>query len=565
MKLSNNKKRKIGELLEQAKAAIAAGRIPAFNELCRRIDALQPRHPDVANLKAIAHYKMGRPAEAEQLFIMAINAMPTRPEFHQNLGALYLDTKDYAQAAQCYGQAIKLGNKALPVQLCYSKALVETGRLEEAITVLQRLRKQQPRNVDVLMGLHYAYSPLNRIEEGRACLETILEQQPGHPEALFELGVMDNQAGRFEQGEARLRASLAGRPDNPKAYAALAQVKKFGADDDADLIAMTDIHNSSAIDSEDRMGLSYMLGKAMEDLKHYDRAFAYFEEGNALHHRKSRYNAKEALADMRRIMEAYTPEVFSHASGMDDATPVFIIGMPRCGSTLTEQILAAHPDVVSRGECDFFESRALASLHSDGNPLNPEHLATLTPIQWKEIAGIYLEHLKGDDAAALRITDKTLTNIRMVGAIHCALPNAKIVHVRRHPLDTCLSIYKHYLRSRKFDYGDDLNDLGGYYEMYLKLMQHWRDVLPNGVMYELDYENLIADQEKETRKLLEYCGLTWDESCLQFNKTKNTVRTASMAQVRRGIYTDSQAAWKRYKKQLKPLIRILGKGYPKIR
>ena len=153
----------------------------------------------------------------------------------------------------------------------------------------------------------------------------------------------------------------------------------------------------------------------------------------------------------------------------------------------------------------------------------------------------------------------------MIGAIHCALPKAKIVHVRRHPLDTCLSIYKLPLVGQHYGYGYDLGELGRYYQMYLKLMQHWRDTLPAGVMYELDYEDLVANQERETRKLLDYCGLPWNEACLQFSKAKNVVRTASMAQVRRDIYSDSVAAWKRYEKQLKPLIRILGTKYPKIR
>jgi hypothetical protein len=149
----------------------------------------------------------------------------------------------------------------------------------------------------------------------------------------------------------------------------------------------------------------------------------------------------------------------------------------------------------------------------------------------------------------------------MVGAIHCALPKAKIVHVRRHPLDTCLSIYKLDLAGLMFDFAYDLADLGHYYRHYLKVMQHWRDVLPKGAMYELDYEMLVADQEGETRKLLDYCDLPWNEACLQFDKAKNVVRTSSMSQVRQGIYTDAMAVWKRYEKHLQPLIDILGPEY----
>ena len=565
MKLSNNKKRKIGELLEQAKAAVAAGRIAAFDELCRRIEGVQQGNPDVANLRAIVRYKMGRPGEAEQLFTMAIQAMPTRHEFHQNLGALYLEQKRYAQAADCYGRAIKLGNKALPVQLCYCKALVELGHYEQALPILNRLHKQHPRDVDVLMGLYMTSEPLNLIEEAEGYLQQILGIDPNHVEAHAKMSRLAVQKGRMDEAEAEARKALAIQPNNPGAYDILTYAKKFRSADDPDIAAMTNLYERSTPDSEDRQTICFALGKVLEQLKQYDRAFELFAEGNGIRHKKSRYEAGTELANMGRIMAAFIPESLSHTSSEDDPTTIFIVGMPRCGSTLVEQILAAHPDVESRGECNFFASKALSSLHSDDNPLTPEQLAAFTPKTWDEVARNYLEHLKGNNSSALRITDKTLTNFRHVGAIHCALPMAKIVHVRRHPLDTCLSIFKHHLQGFMFDYGYDLSELGDYYSMYLKLMQHWRDVLPKGVMYELDYENLIADQEKETRKLLEYCGLSWDEACLQFNKTKNAVRTASMAQVRRPIYADSQAAWKRYKKQLKPLIRILGKGYPRIR
>jgi len=159
------------------------------------------------------------------------------------------------------------------------------------------------------------------------------------------------------------------------------------------------------------------------------------------------------------------------------------------------------------------------------------------------------------------ITDKSLANIRFVGAIHCALPKARIVHVRRHPLDTCLSIYRLNIQGEAFDFGRDLEELGYYYQMYLKLMQHWRDTLPEGVMYELTYERLVADQKGETRKLLDACGLEWSDQCLQFQQARNAVRTASVAQVRRAIYTDSMAAWKRYEQHLAPLIHILGTDY----
>jgi tetratricopeptide (TPR) repeat protein len=564
MKLSNNKKRKMKEMVDQAAQACASGRFDICAQLCGRIESIQPGNPDVANIRAIMSMQAGQQAKAEQLWLEAVKAAPNRGEFQGNLGQMYLNQGRYAEAVPRLRQAMELDPRSLPTQLGYCKALLETGRYEEAYPILDRARKRHPSDPIVLMGLYCACQQLNRIEEGRACLENILEHQPDHAEALFELGVLDNQAGRFEQGEAELRSALASRPDYVDAYTALAEIKKFVADDDADISAITAMLSRTAPNSPERAKLAFSLGKIMDDLGHYDRAFEYFREANAIRKRHGRYDNNRELAHLRTIMETFTPEMMSQTSGLDDPTPVFILGMPRCGSTLVDQILVAHPEVAGVGESSFFE-HLLLHRSSDDDPLTVQKLASFAPEQWRAFGQDYLHKLRTNHPDALRITDKSLRNIRLIGAIHCALPKARIVHVRRHPLDTCLSIFKTDLRDHLFDYGCSLDTLGEYYLMYLKLMQHWRDVLPAGVMYELDYENLIAHQEGETRKLLDACGLPWNEACLQFNQTENIVRTASVAQVRRPVYTDSQAAWKRYKKHLKPLMDILGTKYPKIR
>jgi len=559
-KLSNNKKRQIDALVAQANQAYASGRFDACEQLCRRIESLYPNHPGTANLRGIMCSQSGQPDAAIHWLRKAIEASPNNAGYQVNLGNAYLERKRYAEATNCFQRAIELGKKTLSIQLRYCKALVESRQYEKALPILDRLRKQHPRDTDVLMGLFLASDAQDQTEQAEDYLQQILAIDPDHLEALAKKGGLAIQLGRMAEAEATARRLLSIQPDSPRGYDILTYVKKYQDADDPDITAMVDLYAQSAPDSEERQAMCFMLGTVMEQLKQYDRAFAYLAEGNGIRHNKTTYNGEHELANMDHIMTAYTPAVFSNTSDNDDTTPIFILGMPRCGSTLTEQILAVHPDVASRGECGFFEG-GLASLHSDDNPLTLERLTAFTPEQWDEVGRHYLERLRGGDSAPLRITDKTLPNFRMIGAIHCALPKAKIVHVRRHPLDTCLSIYKLHLVGFMFDFAYDLGDLGRYYRQYLKLMQHWRDVLPPGVMYELDYEMLVADQEGETRKLLEYCGLPWNEACLQFDKAKNVVRTSSMAQVRRGIYTDAMAVWKRYEKQLQPLIDILGPEY----
>ena len=363
----------------------------------------------------------------------------------------------------------------------------------------------------------------------------------------------------MDQAEQEVRKVLALDPNNVGAYAMLAEIKKGGSEDDADVTAMARLHARLDPNAPGRMILDFALSQVMDKLKLYDRAFEYCREGNDLRRTHSHYNADEELAHLQDIMKAYTPTMFANGSGLEDATPVFIVGMPRCGSTLTEQILAAHPKVGDEGEWGYFE-RILAE-RNDDEPLTLERLTAFTPEQWREIGEQFITRMRSDHPDAARITDKSLHNIRLIGAIHCAMPKAKIVHVRRHPLDTCLSIYRNNLLGIQFDFGCNLGELGYYYRMYLRLMQHWRDVLPAGVLYELDYEQMVASQEAETRNLLAYCELPWDDSCLQFDKSKNLVRTASVSQVRQPIYKSSLAAWERYEQHLQPLIRILGTDY----
>lgn len=557
-KLSNNKKRQIQTLIFQATQACTNGRFDACEQLCRRIESLFPNHPNAANLRGIMCSQSGQPDAAIDWLRKAIKAAPNKGEYHVNLGNVYLEQKRYKEAASSYRQAVTLGNKTLRIELNHTKALIESGQFKQALQILERLNKQHPQDTDVLMGLFLASDPLSLAQHAEGYLEQILAINPDHAEAHAKKGQLATQQGRMADAESQARRLISILPDSPRAYEILTYAKRYDDPNDPDIVAMMNLYEQSEPGSESRQAMCFMLGRVMEQVKLFDRAFAYFTEGNAIRHEKSIYNYAYELSHLEETVSAYTSDAFSNISDCEDATPVFIIGLPRCGSTLVEQILAAHPDVASRGECDCFASDVLAGLHSAENPLTLKRLTSFTPKQWGEVGRDYVKHLRNGDTTSLRITDKTLTNTKMVGALHCALPNAKIVHIRRNPLDNCLSIYKVDLEGVLFDYAYSLKDLGDYYRLYLQLMQHWRDVLPPGAMYELDYENLVSNQETETRKLLEYCELTWNDACLQFNKAKNTVRTASMAQVRRGIYTDSMAAWKRYEKHLQPLIDILG-------
>ncbi|MDQ6965656.1 MAG: sulfotransferase, partial [Mariprofundaceae bacterium] len=313
----------------------------------------------------------------------------------------------------------------------------------------------------------------------------------------------------------------------------------------------------------DRVDILNAMGIANRKLGLFHGSFDYFQQANAIRASLRDYDAEAALKDMDRIMQAYSPEAVAHPAGIPDVEPILVVGLPGCGSTLVEQILAAHSQVSGRGEIDAFAS-VLRETFVAGGDADIAALASLTEEQWAELGGEYLERLRVSGPDSQRIVDKSLNNCLLLGAIHCAMPQARIVHVRRHPLDICLSIYTSNIQGSLYDYGLRLETLGEYCKKYLELMSHWRKALPAGVMYELDYEQLVSNQEEETRGLLEACGLPWEEQCLNFQAGGERVNTASIMQVRQPMYTKSVARWKRYEKELKPLIDILGTDYPDL-
>lgn len=558
--VSNNKKRKARQLLAQAEQAFAARQFEICEQICRRVEAIWPGNPDVANMRGVRAAEEYRFADAEALFVQAANTDPKRPEFRNNLARLYATNHLYAEAADLYRQSLALDRNSLETRLGLAMALVKSRQLDEAKEALQPALNKHPRDADVLMCHVELLVEQGDVDSALEVLDRVIERNPEHVEALVRKSRLCMEKGWLEDAETLCRKALCVDEMNVMANIRLASLKKFDKEDE-DVARLHRLYQATEPGMPDRVKLSFAMGRVLESLKRYDEAFGYFKEGNDLRHQHEDFQNDVELAHMQEIMQHYTREVCARDSGLEDASQIFIVGMPRCGSTLTEQILAAHPEVTPTGESGAFVDLGLAPWHTNEHPLTLERITAFTPEEWRALGEGFLERVKPETLQTPYMTDKSLANTLYVGAIHCALPKARIIHVRRHPLDTCLSIFKTHIRGAFWGYQFNLGELGYTYRMYLRLMQHWREVLPAGVMYELDYEALVADQETETRKLLEYCGLPWDERCLQFNRAKNVVQTASIVQVRKAIYTDSLAAWKRYEKHLQPLIRILGSEY----
>ncbi len=543
-------------MVEEAGQALSVGRKDICETVCGKIEAIWPDSPDLTNMRGVLASWAGEHDKAEAYFVRAFNAAPRRFEFCKNLATHYAHQNKPLDAARLYRHALNLKPSSLAIALVLARALIDLREYNEAHAVLEKVGRRYPNDVDVLMGLYFVYQHQDCYAEALACLDKVLGRSPDHEDANYQKARLLRANGDLVAAESAVRKTLSLNPFRAEAGNVLGSLKTFAAEDSDDIALFQAIYDHADPGSCDRKLICFSLGKIMEDLHEADQAFAYFREGNDIRHRSSRYDANVELTHIQGIMQYYTPEVFERNSGLMDETPVFIVGMPRCGSTLVEQILASHPDVSSCGELESVE-RSLAVMDTPETPLTLERATAFSRDQWGVLGQNILRLLKKNSPDALRITEKSLTNIRLVGAIHCALPRAKIIHVRRSPMDTCWSIYKADIEGYLYDFAYNLGELGYYYRMYLRLMGHWRDVLPEGVMYELDYEHLVAHQEEEMRRLIDACGLPWDDRCLAFYETKNRVRTLSVTQVRKPIFSDSIDRWKRYEKHLGPLIKIL--------
>jgi tetratricopeptide (TPR) repeat protein len=389
----------------------------------------------------------------------------------------------------------------------------------------------------------------------------LLEEHPAQPKVWMSYGHALKTAGRQPESIAAYRRAIGLRPGLGEAWFSLANLKTFRFDP-ADVDAMQAQLAQEGLPDEDRLHLEFALGKALEDREEWEASFRHYASGNRIRRGQVRYDADENHAFMLRSRELYTQEFFAARAGQGHPAPdpIFVVGLPRSGSTLVEQILASHPDVEGTMELPdvIAIARSLGGRHRDGAGLH--YLDALAALDGPALAALGQRYLDGTriqrHAGAPSFIDKMPNNFAHLGLIHLMLPNARVVDVRRHPMGCCFSGYKqHFARGQNFSY--DLVDIGRYYADYVALMAHYDRVLP-GRVHRVVYERLVEDTESEVRALLASCGLPFDERCLRFFENDRAVRTASSEQVRKPIFREGVGHWRHYEPWLGPLAQALG-------
>lgn len=553
--------------------------------------AFDPGHAEANYSLAVALHRLKRDDEAIARFRAALAADAEFAEASYGLGMILLGRRQYQNAVTLFQEALAVDANYIEARYGLAVALRGLESHGPAMDAYRAVLGMEPDHIGALYGLATLLAGMSRYAEAKTLFHHVLTINPEHAEAQCGLGGVLRKLGEYggaeeafgralalqpnfaeassglgqillengniEAGRAVLNAAMALAPDNLPVLYTLALAGKIQRGDPVHANLQALQGRELSLPPAAREEFHFALAKAYDDIGEHEHGFGHLVQGNAIRRRRVHYDEAGTLAFLDRMKHDFSAYLFQTKRGAGDPSPVpvFVLGMPRSGSTLIERILASHPKVYSAGECmdlprivDRLSPRLgdLSLWWNSGADVLPELM--------REIGTAYVTSLRSAAPEAERIVDKLPSNFRFAGLIHLALPNARIIHSLRDPVDTCLSCYSQLFAEGTQEFTYDLGELGRFYRAYAALMAHWRAVLPPGVMLDVEYESLVRDFETEARRIVAHCGLEWDAGCLAFHQSRQPVRTASVVQVRQEIYQSSVGRWRPDPEFLQPLI-----------
>jgi tetratricopeptide (TPR) repeat protein len=516
----------------------------------QRTSNLRPMDAAVLTNLSISLRQAGR---SEQALAAAQQATALAPRFgaaQRELGHVLRDMGSPLQALMFYRRAVELEPENAEHLCNLGNALFEAQKVDESLLRFEQALALCKDYAPAHLGMALAFRQQRRPAEALESCRTSLRIRPDFPEALSFLGELEADQGRFEEAERLFRQTLSIRPKFAFATAGLATLGRMTAQE-ADGLAT--LLREGPLPMGEEISLRYALGSYFDGCGRYDEAFAEYARANDLAKRRQpAYDASKVTRRVDRIIEEFPAfDDSSRVSAAAPPSPIFIIGMPRSGTSLSEQILASHPEIFGGGEIVFWSAvcDAWFEARRRDEPTKP---------LLERYAADYLVKLQALRTNARLIVDKMPVNFLYAGLIHAALPHARFIHMQRHPIDTCLSIYF----QNFYNIGPHASDLAAmahYYSQYSRIMEHWRAVLPPATLLEVPYESLVNDPLPWTRRMLDFGGVPWNSRCLEFHKVERSVITASRWQVRQKIHTQSIERWRRYEKYVSPLHMLLGR------
>ncbi len=507
-----------------------------------------PPSTKALSAQGIKYLSQGDYARAIDTYQQLLRIDPRHAQGLNNLGAAFCKVGRYDEAQNCFHQALSVDPNFGEANNNLGNMLRWRGALEEAEILIRRALKLNPSNLGARLNLGLTLCFLGRLREAKGQFAKVLKAAPRHAEALHGMGHLSAIEGRFGDAEALFRRALKANPGMPSALAGVATLRKMTTADTA-WLAQAEESASRGHAPLDEADVRFAMGKYFDDVGDFARAFQNYKRANDLQKTVALPYDREARSNLvDDMIRTYSLDAVStvQTGSSTSIKPIFVLGMPRSGTSLAEQIIVSHRSVKGAGELPFWGD-AMEAHSTDITQ------GSLTDAGRMKLAEDYLRVLEAHSPGAARVVDKAPANSDYLGLIHSVFPNARVIYMRRDPIDTCLSIYFQKL-SAGISFSMDLSDLAHYYQVHKRLMAHWRAVLPAGTILEVPYAELVTDQETWTRRMLEFLGLDWDERCLEFNKTDRPVVTASYWQVRQKIYNTSVARWRNYEKFIGPLL-----------
>ncbi len=501
--------------------------------------------------------KDGEAHKAEEIYRKILKRDPNHVEAARLLAGIAVDNKQFDDAEVFLRHAIATTPDYTRLWVDLANVLRELQRPEEAVECATKVLELAPKMAESYLLYAGVVGMTNRHEEAIENYEKALAIAPKKPGALCSMAHHLKTIGKQEQAIDAYRRCIEFKPDHAEAYWSLANLKTFQFDD-TEIKTMYEMLDTEGLPDESRVQINNALGLDRESHGDYDTAFSHYQQCNSLRRKTESYDPVETESRYDRIVDVFSKEFLDERAGFGDPdpAPIFVVGLPRSGSTLIEQILASHSMVDGTHELTELTAAVKNLRRSPKKNSNfPDTLPGLSAEEWQELGRSYIDSTHQYRTGGVYFIDKNPNNFTFVGLLRLALPNAKIINARRHPLDSCFGTYKQLFASgQPFSY--DFTDLGEYYLQYARLMEHWHQMMP-GFLLDVQYEDVVGDLETQVRRILDYCGLPFEEACLRFHETDRAVKTASSEQVRRPIYSSSVNLWRNYESHIGELLDVL--------
>ena len=533
----------------------ANGQINASIKDYEKAVTLKPDYAEAYYNLGITFRELGQLEAALKSYEKALAIKHEYPEAHNNLGSVLLDLGSLDSATDHFEWALAFKPNYPEAHNNLGVVARKLEKLDKAIKSFNKAIDIQPNYVQAHSNLGNILQDIGQLDAAMSCYKNALAINPNHTQCYLDIGLIHKEKGQIDDAIKFFEKALTINPNHAVTYDNLSDIKKYTINK-KHITKMQSLLSSDTLSPSDRRHLCFALAKVNENLDNQDELFKYLHEGNSLRKEELNYSldrSKTLFLNVKEIFSAPYPDIEKSLSSEPSTfKPIFIVGMPRSGTTLVEQITSSHHAVHGAGE--------LTNLPTIIGPIATDHLNQgINKLPQKPFLSIreqYLDVLSNLNVSESVITNKLPLNFIYIGFILTAFPEAKIVHMKRDARAICWSIYKSNFRNNGNGYSYNFDDLAGFYGLYTDLMDFWHQLFPDRI-YDMCYEDLTTNQEEETRKLLEYCEIEWDDNCLNFHNSKRAVKTASALQVRQKMYQGSSEAWKKYEVHLKPLIKAL--------